>query len=100
MRRSWCSVPLNSALVAGASAERDRESDRRHDIVLELAVATAEVSAVKVVLDVEAKGGVPALAQREAEAHAGVAAELRAARIVVEGILSPRDQGGAGADVE
>ena len=59
--------------------------------------AAAEVAVVEVVLEIEPDRGVAALAQTEAEAEPGVAAEVGPALVVVEGFLPRVNSAGPAA---
>ena len=90
LRRFGRSDPARTLPLVRPSAERDREPQRGHEVVLEL-VPASEVAVVEIVLEVEPQRGIAALAQREAEARPGGGAEVGAALVVVERIPAAGD---------
>src|SRR5437762_12938346 len=85
--------------LGGFAAERERESQRAYEIVLEI-IPAPEVTVVEVILEVESHGGIPSLPQAEAEPQAGRPAEIGVAPVVIESIPPSGKQGWTRTDVE
>src|SRR5438093_8392390 len=84
--------------IAGPASEGNRDTQRSHEIVLEVVSAT-EVAVIQVILDVEPEAHPAIVTSAEAETEPQGTSEVGAAAIVVEGVLAPGEERATAADI-